>query len=221
MLIALWSSKGGVGVTVTSLLTARRLARRGSSSVLLVDLDGDLPAAAGISADGPGVADWTRAGVGVRPDTLARLVRPVAPGLDLLPRGTGPFHEDRLDLLLQLLRERGGPAVLDLGRLRTGDPLLPLLREVDRSVLVVRPCYLAMRRATGLGEPVDALVVVDEPGRSLGTDDLARMIGAPLTLELPLDPSLARLVDAGLLLRRPHRRGDDLDRLLPPEGQVA
>lgn len=230
MLIALWSTKGGVGVTVTTLLTARRLSRRSHGPVLIVDLDGDVPMAAGIGDAPAGLAEWTRLGATARPDTLERLVRPIAPDVDVLPRGTGPVDLHRVPLLLQLLRNREIPVLIDLGRIRADDPGSHLLRRVDRSLLVTRSCYLALRRGsdllaarrtTGLDRRPDGLIVIVEPGRALSAADVSRSLDVSPVVELPIDASLARMVDAGLLLDRPHRAGAPLDRLLTDVGAAA
>jgi len=214
MLIALWSAKGGAGTTVATLLGARHHVRRADSPVLAVDLDGDLPTAAGLTdVDGPGLAEWTRVGPEVRPDALDRLIRPVSPGLRLLPRGAGAVDRERLGVLGQLLAARPGTTLADLGRLPpdragVGDVLLA---AADRSILVTPCCYVALCRgvrATRLPRRVDGVMVRHEPGRSLAARDVAATLGAPVVAELATDPAIARLVDAGLLLRRPGRAVD-------------
>ena len=73
------------------------------------------------------------------------------------------------------------------------------LRECGiRSILIVRPCYLALRRATKCPKP-DAIIVVEEPGRALVTRDIEQVVGAPVMAKVPIDPTIARSVDAGLL----------------------
>lgn len=215
MLIALWSAKGGVGVTVTTLLTAGRLRGADDDPVLIVDLDGDVPAAAGVDVPSMGIADWSRLGVDARPDALDRLIQPLGPGLDVLPRGEGPMEAERLPLLAQLLRSRDRPVLVDLGRIDADDPRTRLLDIADRSVLVTRCCYLALRAAVAAAQPTDALVAITEAGRALRSDDLQRALGVATVVEIPIDPQLARLVDAGLLLRRGRPGGGGLDRILP------
>ena len=57
MVISCWSVKGGSGTTVVAAALSMAWARR-RAGALLVDLGGDLPAALGITGDGPGVVDW-------------------------------------------------------------------------------------------------------------------------------------------------------------------
>jgi hypothetical protein len=46
------------------------------------------------------------------------------------------------------------------------------------------------------------VVVVNEPGRALTTDDIRQVIPAPVLAEVALDPAVARAVDAGMLAGR-------------------
>ena len=68
--------------------------------------------------------------------------------------------------------------------------------------MVVRPCYLALRRSVRAGATPDGIIVISEPGRALSADDVARCLGAPILASLAIDPTVARAVDAGLLLSR-------------------
>jgi hypothetical protein len=43
------------------------------------------------------------------------------------------------------------------------------------------------------------VVLITEPGRSLGATDIERVIGAPVVATLELSAAVARTVDAGLL----------------------
>lgn len=76
-----------------------------------------------------------------------------------------------------------------------------LAERADQSVLVTRPCYLALRRLVSQRLPrPTGVVVVREPGRVLSSDDMACVVGAPIVAEIEYDPAVARAVDAGLLL---------------------
>jgi hypothetical protein len=67
---------------------------------------------------------------------------------------------------------------------------------------VTRACYLSIRRAVELGSRPHGVVVIVEPGRALHASDIAAVIGAPVVAEVPFDASIARAVDAGLLVSR-------------------
>src|SRR4051794_637388 len=108
MLIACWSAKGGSGTTVVAASMAALLARR--QPTLLVDLDGDLPAALGMADDDrAGVRDWLAAGDRVAPDALGRLELAAGPRLSLLPFGAAGAQavSGRADVLLALLAADG------------------------------------------------------------------------------------------------------------------
>jgi hypothetical protein len=70
------------------------------------------------------------------------------------------------------------------------------------SLLVLRPCYLALRRALAAPVRPSAVVVVEEPHRALDPTDIEDVLGVPVRAVVPWDPSISRCVDAGLLAAR-------------------
>lgn len=202
MLVSCWSVKGGSGTTVVSAALALAAAGAGHD-VLLVDLAGDLPAALGTAEpDGPGLADWLGAGSGVGGDALARLEVVAAANLTLLPLGgVLPDAASRAEELASLLSVDGRIVVADCGS--TASPTsMALAGGAGLSLLVVRPCYLALRRA--LKAPVEAsgVVLVGEPQRSLQQADVEDVLGLRVRAAIPWRPAIATAVDAGLLARR-------------------
>jgi hypothetical protein len=196
--IACWSVKGGSGTTVVAAGLALLSARIGP--VTLVDLGGELPAVLGLpEPSGPGVADWLRAGAHP-PEALDRLRVAVCPGVELLPLGHGPLPgEPGVDEALAIeLARREGTCVIDAG-LQPGAGRVSLVEGADLSLLVLRPCYLAIRRLQAQPLRPDGVVVVREPGRALSATDVADILGVPVRAEVALDPTIARAVDAGLL----------------------
>lgn len=180
MLICCWSAKGGSGVTVVAAGLA--LAASRVASTTLVDLCGDLPAALG-------VAEPDRVGVPA----------PVTPHLQLVlldggePAPLGSFTRAPGDDVV----------VVDAGVLHGLDaPAASVVARADRSLLVMRPCFLALRRAARLGGRPHGVVLVTEPGRALGAADVSDVLGAPVLAEVPVDASISRAVDAGLLAVR-------------------
>lgn len=202
MLIACWSSKGGAGTTVVAASLAVLLARRHAGGALLVDLAGDGPAALGLpEPEGPGLAGWLAAGEDVPPDALARLEEDAGCDLRVLPRGTGPLPEARAEVLAGLLAADHRPVVIDCGTDPRGAALV-LAAGATRSVLVTRACFLALRRALTVPLHPSEVVLLAEPGRSLTGRDVADCLGVPVVAEVPVDPQIARAVDAGLLATR-------------------
>ena len=202
MLIACWSTKGGVGTTVVAAGLALQLARHGDTGVVLADLAGDVPAVLGLpEPPPPGLAGWLAAGARVPADALARIEVEAAPGLVVLPRGPGDVPAVRAEVLAAVLDGAPRAAVVDCGRI-DHPAAAAVARRATRSLLVVRPCYLALRRAARAPVRASGLVVVAEPGRVLSSADVAEALHVPLAAEVPLDPQVARLVDAGLLSGR-------------------
>lgn len=215
-LISCWTAKGGTGTSVVAATLAVLLARR-PAGALLVDLCGDQPALLGLrEPPAPGVADWIVRGAEAPPDALGRLEVEVADGLRLLPRGSwdGPASGEvdaQLAVLAPLFAADRRAVVVDAGRLAapgdgTSSPAVhaagALTAAAATSLLVIGPCYLALRRAVAVGVRPHGVVVVGERGRALQSDDVANVVGAPVLAEVGVDPAVARVVDAGLLVSR-------------------
>ena len=207
-----WSVKGGSGVTVTAAMFATALARRHGATTV-VDLCGDQPAALGLSEPrGAGWSDWLATPDGSA-EALARLLVDVRDDLTLLPVGSvGGWPEGRAAQLATALATLGhvvvDAGVVDPSAVGGGDlrvELFAALAEAGRTTLVLRPCYLALRRAMKVTAHIDGIVVVSEPGRALGAADVERLLGARVLASLDVEPAVARAVDAGLLVQRRHR----------------
>ncbi len=201
MLVACWSVKGGSGTTVVAaglaVLLARARTPGGAADAVAVDLAGDLPAVLGLPEPaGPGVAEWLLAGAELGPDALARLEVEAGPGLRLLPRGDGPLPADGDRLAAALAGSRA--VVVDCGS-AGGEAGLAVAAAASLSLLVLRPCYLALRRAVAAPIRPSGVILVTEEGRALGRQDVEDALGVPVRAEVAWDPAVARCVDAGLL----------------------
>jgi len=177
-----------------------------AAGVLLVDTCGDLPSVLGIARPtGPGLREWA-ATAERNPATLLRLAVPVVDGVRLLPSGDGPPLDSAAAAALSAtLKATGLDVVVDVGvvhRCGAFDPLVALVSTADHSLMVVRPCYLVLRAGVSAEERPDGVVVVEEPGRALVSRDVADVLAAPVMATVPLDPAVARAVDAGVLARR-------------------
>jgi cellulose biosynthesis protein BcsQ len=204
MLFACWSVKGGSGTTVVAASLALLLSRSSSDGVLLIDAAGDLPAALGVPDDDAlGLADWLVAD-DPGPGALGRLELDVSPGLRLIPWHGPSFASDTwggLDRLLVALAAEPRPVVVDCGSSPT--PLaLALAGAASLSLLVLRPCYLALRRALAAPVRPSGVVLIMEPARTLTPDDVEDALGVPVRARIPWSEGVARAVDAGLLAGR-------------------
>ncbi len=203
------SPKGGVGVSVTATAVAARLAR--TTPVLLVDFRGDVPELLGLDVgDAPGVGDWLHADTQVGLEALDRLAIDGPGGLHVLPRGGMDPVGCATERLVQLVEHLGASfsTIADVGVLSSDAPLAwhsVVCAAGDRTTLVVRACYLALRHGGRLSVAVDDLFEISEPGRALGTLDIEAVFQQPVTARCPSDPTIARSADAGLLARRQPR----------------
>jgi MinD-like ATPase involved in chromosome partitioning or flagellar assembly len=220
LLFACWSPKGGSGTTVVTAALGLLLARATPSGALLADLAGDLPTALGLAAGptGIGLADWLVAGPDVPDDALRRIEVDAGAQLRLLPwrgaAGSGDtlVASERGAALATALAADPRPVVVDCGPAGAGAGLA-VAAGATVSLLVIRPCYLALRRALDAPLRPSAVVLVTEEGRSLGRADVEDVLGVPVRAEVRVDPSVARAVDAGLLAGRLPR---GLERALRP-----
>jgi len=145
VVVAVWSVKGGVGVSSVAALLAIGQVER-AEDVLLVDLDGDLPALLGLEdpTGAPGLAEWC-AMSDPAPDALQRLEVEARSGLRIIPRGSGPFANSAAPLMTALASYRR-QVIVDCGVIRSDDTMASdLILRADQSLLVARECYLTLR----------------------------------------------------------------------------
>lgn len=74
----------------------------------------------------------------------------------------------------------------------------------DPTYVVLRgPCYLALRTLVARTGPSPAgIILVVEDGRSLTERDVEDVLGVPVVARIQHSPSVARTIDAGLLVSR-------------------
>ena len=231
MLLALWSPKGGSGTSVVAAATALASAARGDTR--LADLGGDQPAILGLalqpSVSGPaeGLAGWLAAGPSTPTEWLDDMAVPVVPGLALLPLGSdAPASvSPEAGAALAVGLSDGGVAVLDAGSGPDhGGAVRAAIEVADVSLMVIRPCYLALRRAVGdprLARSAGA-ILVEDAGRALAAADVAAVLGVPVIGRVPVRAEVARAVDAGVLRDRlPAPLGDSAADILDHLADMA
>lgn len=198
MLVVLSSVKGGVGTSVTAAALALLASRDASRPTYLVDLASDQADINGLPSLHDGLDDWLTS-----PDRrLTDLAVEVTPRLRLVPSE----HLSRCDtpdlsglvLALDELRHEAH-IVIDAGCLDTTKHFECLS---PRRLLVMRPCYVALRTAVSDSSRWDGVVVVRPPDRVLTTRDVVNVCGLPLIAEIPMTADVSRAVDAGVLRSR-------------------
>ena len=216
MLLALWSPKGGSGSSVVAAATALVSAARAETR--LADLGGDQPAILGLALRPPvsgqleGLARWLAAGAAAPAEWLDDMAVPVVPGLDLLPTGSDvadlagwPGVSPEAGAALAVALRDGGLVVLDAGSgSDRGGAVRAAIEVADAALMVIRPCYLALRKAVGdprLARSAGA-ILVEDPGRALDAADVAAVLGVPVVGRVPVRADIARAVDAGVLRDR-------------------
>ncbi len=156
--------------------------------------------------------DWLGAGPGVPDDALGRLAHLTEHGLTIVHRGGedevmafAPDADAGRRLADALRAVRGSsPVIADCGRIESA-AMRAFVAAADRSFLVLRPCYLAMRRAVHAPRPT-AVVLITEPDRWLRRGDVEDVLGVPVAAEIAWAPAIAKAVDSGLLNGRMPRR---------------
>jgi hypothetical protein len=190
--IVVAGAKGGQGATTVAASLAVTAAANGRRVVLL-DTGGDASY----------VLNRPRHTVLDRLDRVLDPAEPSPDGIDIVE-----LPADRIDAAefddLSELRAAGVQIVVDAG----ADP--QVVRRFDAvrprpcRVLVVRPCYLAVRRALDVPYTPDHVVLVRERLRSLTTADVETALALPV-IAVDHDPVVARAIDAGLLVSHAHR----------------
>ena len=170
------------------------------NNTLLIDLCGDVPAAIGMAEPhGPGINDWLNEDNIGDPQQMVMLGTPVIPGLVVLHRGarfvTG---EPRWEALAAAISSLPHDVIIDAGTTYVPEVLTQAVNNVS---MVVKPCYLSLRRASRLARPSNVFVIKEE-NRALTVKDVGNVLGVPVAAEIPYEPAISRAVDAGLLTAR-------------------
>ena len=193
------SPKGGNCTTVTAAAHAILLAARGTPT-LLIDLCGDIPAALGMAEPTTfGINDWLSEHSPSDAQAIMTMGTTFDNGLIVLHRGS-PFvkGQPRWPDLARAISALPMNIIIDAGITFVPDELR---RAVSHVTMVVKPCYLSLRRASRMQRPTQLFVVCEE-SRALTVKDVGHVLGMPITSEIPYTPAISRAVDAGMLPSR-------------------
>jgi hypothetical protein len=177
MITVLSSPKPGSGTSTTAALLA--LAVRHDTPTHVVDLCGDQTPLLGLA--GP-------------PDPAVQVAERLTVH-DLTDATAG----EQLDVIHRLAG-LGEHVIVDAGA--ATHPIHDRLPVGTVRRWVLRPCYLALRRATACPVRPDEVILLDELGRALTARDVEAVTGARVTATIEIHPQIARAVDAGLLTGR-------------------
>ena len=193
------SSKGGNCTTVTAAAFALHQAANGIRTIL-VDLCGDQPAVLGLAEpQGPGINDWLAEDSNATVNDLLSLGTVIDDNVLLLHRGSRfVTGEPRWSDFAELMSSDNGYVVIDAG---TGYLPDDLRLAVTHITLVIRPCYIALRRAAHQTRPTDVFAI-NEPERALTVKDIGHVLGVPIHAEVPHSAVISRAVDAGVFPAR-------------------
>jgi hypothetical protein len=227
VVLAVWSPKGGSGTSVVAAGLAVVLSSSQTGrGARIADLTGDQTSIFGVGSEPVnGLAGWLAAGPEAPTDALARLSMPIRPRLVLLPRAgdPGPLPGDGAAGAALAVALDDMPTVLDCGV--PCDPAARAAVETaTTSVVVMRPCYLALRRAVRdeLLTSAMGIVLVGEEHRAIRASDVSSVLGRPVLARVRLRPSIARSVDAGLFAGRlPHDLLAPMRRVLERVGALS
>lgn len=209
MLLVCWSPKGGSGTSVVAtglaIAAARMHADHRARGTILCDFDGDIPGIMGLPVPTIGLTEWM-----AHPAEfdLEEAVIDHPSGIRVLPRGSSTLPESvsaawvRVAGELSRRSSDGWTVIVDCA----GRRVAPIESHATRSFVVVRPCYLALRRALAGGDPLDHAIVVTEPDRVLTTHDVESVLGIRVAASIPVTADIARRIDAGVIVDRPPRK---------------
>ena len=121
-----------------------------------------------------------------------------ARGVELLPdHNSGDWNF--LSRALSQIHDQAINIVIDAGI----SPVSKTLWEVaDTNYLIIRPCYLALRKAVEQNRSTTGVILITGGDRVLTRRDVQSVLKTEVVAEIALDPEIARRVDSGLLHSR-------------------
>ena len=199
MIVTCWSTKGGSGTTLVACGLALVLGARAPGGSLLIDLCGDVPDTLQCApASGDGLDTWL-AQPGADLADLHALEQRISERVSIVPAGAPTLGSGAA--LAVVLATETRPVVVDAGRLAVG-PGYDLAAGSTHSILVLRSCFVALRRATLATLRPSGVVLVYEPGRTMRARHVEAALGVPVVATIANSPAIAHAADAGLLESR-------------------
>ena len=202
-IIIVAGTKGGVGTSTVTLLTAAQLAQRASGPVAVLDARGDLADMLNPDMSGgsgfPATLDAARDG-----DSILAAAVPAGdacPGVHVVHPPGGIMTSSTVSRLGSTLVDGGVPVVVDAGRVdgQLAGGLGEVGGQPSARVLVAANEYVSIQRAHSWRHWADAgIVLVNDPGRPLSADDFAAIVGEP-AVTVPCSPAVQAFAGTGIL----------------------
>ena len=195
-----WSCKGGSGTSVVAAALAAVSAL--TTPTILVDLAGDQPALLGLTTPEQGISEWMSNKMQLEFGDLlmkcSRNLSVAARGSEVLPdHNSGDWNH--LCRALSQIHDQAINIVVDAGI----SPVCKTLWEVaEAQYLVIRPCYLALRKAVEQNRSTTGVILITGGDRVLTRRDVQSVLKTEVIAEIAVDPEIARRVDSGLLHSR-------------------
>ena len=195
-----WSCKGGSGTSVVAAALAAVSAL--TTPTILVDLAGDQPALLGLTTPEQGISEWMSNKMQLEFGDLlmkcGRNLSVAARGSEVLPdHNSGDWNY--LSRALNQIHDQAINIVVDAGI----SPVSKTLWEVaDTNYLIIRPCYLALRKAVEQNRSTTGVILITGGDRVLTRRDVQSVLKTEVIAEIAVDPEIARRVDSGLLHSR-------------------
>ena len=218
--VAVVGAKGGVGASLTALVSARATASRGRTALVDFDLRaGDLASYCGVTVR-RNVTDLASLGAEIGGREISEVAYPVRNGIELLP---APEHGELAEFMtetasrqiVQAIRYQYATVVVDCGS-HLDDATAAALDQADVIIVVATPEVPALRAVRRLGETLGRLtlahntptrLVLNRTSRNneIQPATAARLVSLPLLAVMPdriakLEPSLntGSLIDLAL-----------------------
>ena len=218
--VAVVGAKGGVGTSLTALVSARAAATGGRTALVDFDLRaGDLASYCGVTVR-RNVTDLASLGAEIGGREISEVAYPVRNGIELLP---APEHGELAELMtetasrqiVQAIRYQYATVVVDCGS-HLDDATAAALDQADVIIVVATPEVPALRAVRRLGETLGRLtlahntptrLVLNRTSRNneIQPATAARLVSLPLLAVMPdriakLEPSLntGSLIDLAL-----------------------
>lgn len=217
MLVSIFSPKGGSGCSTSTCLIAKSLASHMPNiEVFLIDgHNGDLDSIVGIETESEyGFVQWLES-ANPTVTNLDRISNSVFENLSFVKFSSvkrdaysniieiESADVEKFEKITTALSGEENICVVDLGT-RVDAISNSIVAASDLVIMVMKGCYVGLNRATAhpYSQYVDAAIVIEEQGRSIGSRQISEVLKINCIIEIDARRDFARAIDAGVLIFR-------------------